>query len=115
MHHKEHARSCIELFGAPFDEIHSFLDQFWAKYRISHRRLLHHWLGIELIVKQFGKEARAPAELHIIQDLGCIPRTWIDHDPFTVYLERWDREQQEEELVRLYGQEKYDEVTRSNR
>lgn len=107
MTHKEHAEACVKEFGKPFEEIHVFLDQFWPKYKISHRRLLHHWLGLELIVNRFGKEARAPAELHIFQDLGRVPKSWLDHDPFTVYLDNGDEEKQEADLILLYGQQKY--------
>jgi hypothetical protein len=77
-----------QIFGRRADEIHSFLDQFWTKYRISPRRLLHHRLGIKLIVEKFGEEAWGAAELHIVDDEGRVPETWLDHD--AVYPEPHD-------------------------
>lgn len=110
MHHDQHAKHTLRIYGRRADEVHAFLDQFWPKYRISHRRLLHHRLGVELAVRQLGETAWGPAELHIIDDLGCIPETWLDHDPRVVYLEPCDEPSQEEDLILLYGWEAYDKV-----
>ncbi|MGC8493456.1 MAG: hypothetical protein ACP5SH_17155 [Syntrophobacteraceae bacterium] len=110
MHHEEHAKHTLRIYGRRADEVHLFLDQFWEKYRISHRRLLHHRLGVELAVKKFGEAAWGPAELHILDDLGCIPETWVDHDAHVVYLEPGDEVEQEKGLVLLYGRETYDRV-----
>ncbi len=111
MHFEEHAKRTLRIYGRRAEEVHIFLDQFFPKYRISHRRLLHHRLGIELIVKQFGEEARGPAELHIIDDLGCAPKTWLDHDARVVYLDPGDDVKQEDDLICLYGRETYNRVT----
>jgi hypothetical protein len=110
MHHDQHVKRTLRLYGRRADAIHLFLDQFWDKYRISHRRLLHHQLGIELIIRLFGEEASGPAKLHIIDDLGCVPGTWLDHDPRVVYLEPGDDARQEQDLILLYGRETYDRV-----
>jgi len=110
MHHDRHVKHTLRLYGMRGDHIHLFLDQFWPKYKISHRRLLHHQLGIELAVRRFGEEASGPAKLHIIDDLGCVPATWLDHNPHLVYLEPGDKAAQEEDLILLYGRETYESV-----
>ena len=102
MHHDQHVKRTLRIYGRRADDIHLFLDQFWDKYRISHRRLLHHQLGIELVVRQFGEEAGGPAKLHIIDDLGCVPAIWLDHDPRVVYLEPGDDARQEQDLILLW-------------
>jgi hypothetical protein len=111
MHFNDHAERTLRIYGRRAEEVHIFLDQFFSKYRISHRRLLHHRLGIELIVKQFGEEARGPAELHVVDDLGCVPGTWLDHDPYVFYLDLDEETKQEEDLICLYGRETYNRVT----
>ena len=110
MHFEEHAKRTLRIFGGRADEVHIFLDRFFLKYRISHRRLLHHRLGIALAVEQFGEKAWGPAELHIADDLGCVPNTWLDHDAHVVYLDSGDDVKQEEDLILLYGREIYDKV-----
>lgn len=110
MHHDRHIKQTLRIYGVRGDDIHLFLDQFWPKYKTSHRRLLHHQLGIELIIWRFGEEASGPAKLHIIDDLGCVPATWLDHDPHVVYLEPGDAAMQEQDLILLYGRETYERV-----
>ena len=73
---------------------------------MSHRQILHHQLGIELVTAQFGENVRAAAELHIIEDLlpgvelnqdwqtlrGQIPRSWKDYpEPLFVDLALYDQ------------------------
>ncbi len=110
MHFDDHVKHTLRIYGRPAEEVHIFLDQFFPKYRISHRRLLHHRLGVALAVKKFGEEAWGPAERHIVDDLGCVPDTWLDHDPHVVYLDPGDDLKQEEDLVLLYGLETYNRV-----
>lgn len=101
----EHSATCQKLLGKAFKEVHSFLDQFFPKYGMSHRCLLHHLLGVELIAAQFGEETRTAAELHIIEDLlsgveldqdwqnlrSQIPRSWKDYpEPLFVDLALYD-------------------------
>ena len=94
------------------DEVHVFLDQFFPKYKISHRRLLHHRLGVELAVRHFGETAWGPAELHILDDEGKVAGNWLGVD--VQYLDPTDEAEQEKDLILLYGRETYDRV-RSNR
>jgi hypothetical protein len=59
MHHDRHVKQTLRLYGVRGDDIQLFLDQFWPKYRIPHRRLLHHQLGIEFSSGNLAK--RLPA------------------------------------------------------
>jgi hypothetical protein len=110
VHFNDHVKHTLRIYGRRADEVHLFLDRFFPKYRISHRRLLHHRLGVQLIVKKLGEKARGPAELHIVDDLGCVPDTWLDHDARVVYLDPGDDMKQEEDLILLYGLETYNRV-----
>lgn len=111
---ENHIKHTLRVYGRRAEEVHRFLDQFWTKYKISHRRLLHHRLGVQLAVKQLGETAWGPAEVHILDDIGYLPVTWLDHDHDTVYLEPYDKENQERDLILLYGQKVYDEITGGN-
>jgi hypothetical protein len=108
MQHERHAKRTLRIFGRRADEVHEFLDQFFPKYKISHRRLLHHRLGIELAVKQFGDSAWGPAELHILDDEGKVAENWLGVD--VQYLNPTDEADQENDLILLYGRETYDRV-----
>lgn len=110
MHHEQHAEHSLRIFGRLADEVHIFLNQYWTKYRICHRRLWHHRLGVRLAVEEFGETAWGLAELHIVDDLGCILSSWIDQDPHVVYLEPQDEVEQEKDLILLYGRETYDRI-----
>ena len=107
----EHAVSCTKEFGKPFYEVHHFLDQFYGEYGISHWILLHHRLGVELIVKKYGEEARAPAELHIRQDVGDeLPDDWSFYgEPLLLRIEDYDK--LDNELCNLYGKDVFDKVS----
>lgn len=114
----EHSATCQRLLGRKFEEVHAFLDYFFPKYGMSHRQILHHQLGVELVTAQFGEEARATAELHIIEDLlpgveldqdwqtlrGQIPATWLPYgEPLFVDLVLYDDLAQE--LLDIYGED----------
>lgn len=87
----DHARSSRENFGKPFVEVHFFLDKYFKEFGPSHRIFLHHKKGVELVVKRFGEEARKPAELHIKEDVGCLPDDWNAYgDPVFINLELYD-------------------------
>ena len=102
----QHADACHKQFGNTFHDVHVFLDQFADEFPgFAHRRLLHHRLGVELIVKKFGDTARPAAELHIRQDTdGVVPEDWSDYgEPLLLKIEDYDR--QDEILKTLYGEE----------
>ena len=75
MHLRDHEGHCIEELGAPFTEVHEFLDQFACKYHVTlpHRMILHHRLGVELVGVLMGLESRAAARLHVVDDVRRIP------------------------------------------
>jgi hypothetical protein len=74
MHASEHAARCVEKLGAPFWEVHTWLDQYFRTYRgLPHRIILHHRLGMKLAGILFGPEAEAAARLHIMDDQGRLP------------------------------------------
>lgn len=111
MYAAQHADACIKQFGRPFYEVHHFLDRYQAEYRgYEHRRLQHHRLGVELVVKEYGEEARAPAELHIRQDTaGELPEDWSFYgEPLLLKIEDYDK--QEAELRKLYGDDVFERV-----
>ena len=76
MKHKEHCEESIRLFGKPFAEVHSWLDEFshlpdgigGIRFNAYHRRHRHHLAGAEQIKEMFGQEAYAVAIRHIISD-----------------------------------------------
>lgn len=111
----EHIADCQRLLGQPWSEIHAYLDQYFATYGLAHRLLLHHHLGVALIVKRFGEAARPAAELHILRDLQQereldqtwqallveIPRSWQDY-PEPVMLDLDLQDQLDQELQDLF-------------
>lgn len=113
-----HSATSLRLLGREFKEVHAFLDHFFPKYGISHRQILHHQLGVELVTAQFGEETRPAAELHIIEDLlpgvelgqdwqtlrEQIPATWFPYgEPLFVDLALYDELAQE--LLNIYGED----------
>lgn len=84
---KEHEQRCLEVLGKPWPEVHKWLDQFFFHTpTLAHRIVLHHQLGIELGVKQFGEESRKALELHLRDDFGRILP-----GPFEVAIVLYDR------------------------
>jgi hypothetical protein len=70
----KHCKNTMSILGKPYREIHMAIDQFYPNYRGSmHWIVLHHQLGIELLVERYGEEARRPAEIHIEDDMGFVP------------------------------------------
>lgn len=66
---KDHENQSVEVFGEPWTEVHEFLDRFYPRFRgAEHRRILHHTMGVNEVVRRFGEEARPVAELHIKED-----------------------------------------------
>jgi len=75
MHAREHASHCVEKLGAPFWEVHNWLDQYFRTYwGLPHRIILHHRLGVKLAGILFGPEAEAAAKLHVMDDQGRLPQ-----------------------------------------
>ncbi len=73
MERDEHIARCLKVLGPGqgWPEVHDFLDQYFDDAPGSaHRIILHHKMGVEIVVQKFGEAARAAAELHIRDDLG---------------------------------------------
>lgn len=69
----EHEEHCKANLGKPWSEVHKWLDHYFLLVpTATHRIVLHHQLGIELGVKEFGEEVREALELHIRDDFGRI-------------------------------------------
>lgn len=79
---EEHCRESVTLFGAPFEEVHRWLDEFAGspKYGMRHRRVRHHEAGIQEAIRLFGAAAGPAARQHILSDLK--QEGWTEHDPF---------------------------------
>jgi hypothetical protein len=109
MDEKWHSERSLRFFGETYSEVHAFLDRFFRQFGPSHRQLLHHKKGIELVVGIFGEDSRKHAEQHIIDDLKMISTSEIPDDwewygePFLLRLEDYGRFRFE--LKKLYPQE----------
>jgi len=69
MHRHEHEQRCIEFLGAPYTEVHIFLDQMAAHVGLDlHRQYLHNPGGVEKVVREYGEEVRCAALLHLYDD-----------------------------------------------
>jgi hypothetical protein len=74
MNEADHAAQCQDVLGAPFLDVHRFLDQFFKLYLgLPHRIILHHRLGAKLAGLLFGDGAEEAAKLHIMADTGKYP------------------------------------------
>ncbi len=108
---EEHERACMREFGKPFTLVHLWLDQYWDQYRWYHRIILHHRLGVELLVMEMGEDVRRAAEQHIRLDLeGEYPADWSFYmERNSDYMKPEYRESQEKEFRRLYGDTLFEE------
>jgi len=79
---EKHCQESIELFGAAYEEVHLWLDEFQGTPELGfrHRRKRHHEAGIKEAVKIFGEDAGPVARQHIISDLK--EEGWTESDPF---------------------------------
>jgi hypothetical protein len=97
MDEKWHSERSLRFFGETYSEVHAFLDRYFREFGPSHRQLLHHKKGIELVVEIFGEDSRKHAEQHIIDDLKMISTSEIPDDwewygkPFLLRLEDYGR------------------------
>ena len=82
MKFEEHCKESEALFGAPFAEVHRWLDEFAFKepYGLRHRHLRHHEAGIQEAVRLFGEAAGPVARQHMISDMK--QEGWTENDEF---------------------------------
>lgn len=69
-----HIDDCMRLLGAPFYDVHRWLDQYAKKYNPFihleyHRKFLHHKNGVEICKDLFGPLGERAAKIHIIRDV----------------------------------------------
>ena len=90
MKQEEHEERSLILFGRKHTEVHEFLDQYFSMFGPYHRIVLHHQLGVQLVVAKFPGAVRKIAEQHIIDDLGRVPEDWRDGFDFDLdYADYW--------------------------
>ena len=79
---EDHCRQSVEMFGAPREPLHRWMDEFAGseKYGMRHRRVRHHAAGIREAARLFGPEAESVARQHVIADLK--EEGWAESDPF---------------------------------
>ena len=68
MKFEDHCRQSIELFTAPWEDVHRWLDEFDGAKRhgMRHRRVWHHAAGVRKAARMPGREAAAIAKRHIV-------------------------------------------------
>ena len=62
-----------------FEEVHRWLDEYFATYGSKHRKFRHHLEGIELARELFGDQGAKAATIHILRDCRNIPRK-VDYE-----------------------------------
>ena len=78
MRYQEHCDESIKLFGKPYGEVHSWLDEFAARREVDgriagfnahHRLHRHHLAGCEQVRTMWGDDAYNAAVRHVKSDL----------------------------------------------
>ena len=72
--HEEHCADCMRELGQTYSDVHKFLDSHFAEFGYSHRMVLHHSFGIEIVRRFWGDKGALAAEIHIRRDCdGEVP------------------------------------------
>src|SRR5260370_42609754 len=71
---EQHKADCVKYLGAPFEDVHKWIDEFFSKYGPSHRRFRHHREGVQEARQLFGEAGAKAAIVHILRDCRNIPR-----------------------------------------
>ena len=79
---EQHCAEANATFGAPYEEVHRWLDEFAGQPPLGmrHRRLRHHQAGIEEVRRLWGDTAAEVARQHIVADLRL--DGWTPMHPF---------------------------------
>lgn len=72
-HLYEHCYDCERWIGRDWEEVHLWLDEFFAEFGPAHRCHRHHIEGIEEIRQKLGDEAALAAKIHILVDCWELP------------------------------------------
>lgn len=70
---EQHMADCTKLLGAPFEAVHRWMDEFFAKEGPLHRKHHHHIEGVEEARRLFGDDGANAAIVHILRDCRNIP------------------------------------------
>ncbi|MGA3069439.1 MAG: hypothetical protein ABSD43_04405 [Terracidiphilus sp.] len=70
---EQHKRDCIQFLGSDFEEVHRWLDEFFARFGPLHRFVRHHDQGIREARDRFGEKGGTAALIHILRDCRQIP------------------------------------------
>ena len=78
----EHCAETTAALGMPYEDVHRWLDEFAGKPPLGmrHRKVRHHFAGIEQVRKLWGDQAATAARLHIIANLK--QEGWTEDMPF---------------------------------
>jgi hypothetical protein len=69
-----HEKACIRLLGAPFTEVHQWLDEYAKKWRPHihleyHRKFRHNAEGVKEVERKWGPLCALAAKIHLIRDV----------------------------------------------
>ena len=69
-----HEDDCMRLIGAPFSEVHKWLDEYAKQFRPHvhleyHRKFRHHDRGVKEVELRWGPLYALAAKIHIIRDV----------------------------------------------
>jgi predicted RNA-binding Zn-ribbon protein involved in translation (DUF1610 family) len=70
----EHCAVDVRHLGEAFLNVHIWLDAFFKTEGATHRKHRHHWEGIEAARILFGDQGAMAARLHIMLDMGHVPK-----------------------------------------
>jgi len=70
---EQHMKDCERFFGAPFEEVNRWMDEFFATAGANHRKYRHHWEGIREAGELFGADGARAAIVHVLRDCRNIP------------------------------------------
>jgi len=74
-YYEVHCADCKRELGEEFQEVNTWLDEYFKDFGPDHRPLRHHDVAIEKVREKWGDRAAQAAEIHIKRDShGKIPK-----------------------------------------
>jgi hypothetical protein len=69
-----HEEDCMRLLGAPFTEVHQWLDEYAKKWQPHihleyHRKFRHNAEGVKEVERRWGPLYALAAKIHLIRDV----------------------------------------------
>jgi len=71
---EKHKADSVKWLSKDFEEVHRWLDEFFAAKGSQHRKFRHHAEGVEEAKRLFGDLGGEAAKIHILRDCRNIPR-----------------------------------------